>query len=62
MIETLPEVTDGIATARFRYEPTLASDHTGVTAGSLPTSLIASAMAGRRVRATRRWARPMRWT
>ncbi|MBC7295888.1 MAG: DUF1729 domain-containing protein [Dietzia sp.] len=41
-IEALPEVADGVATARFTFEPTLASDHTGVTAGSLPTSLITS--------------------
>ncbi|MGN7155686.1 fatty acid synthase subunit beta domain-containing protein [Dietzia cercidiphylli] len=39
-IEALPEVADGVATARFTFEPTLASDHTGVTAGSLPTPLI----------------------
>ncbi|MDV8000794.1 polyketide synthase [Rhodococcus sp. IEGM 1408] len=43
VIETLPEVSGGAATARFTFEPTLATDHTGVTAGSLPTSLIASA-------------------
>ena len=41
-IEALPEVADGVATARFTFEPTLASDHTGVTAGSLPTPLITS--------------------
>lgn len=43
VIDSLPEVTDGVATARFTFEPTLATDHTGVTAGSLPTDLIASA-------------------
>ena len=42
-IVELPEVTGGTATARFSYEPTLASDHTGVTAGSLPTTLVPSA-------------------
>lgn len=42
VIESLPEVSDGVATARFTFERTLASDHTGVTAGSLPTSVIAS--------------------
>ncbi|TCW26751.1 type I polyketide synthase [Dietzia cinnamea] len=41
-IDALPEVTDGVATARFTFEPTLATDHTGVTAGSLPTSLVPS--------------------
>ncbi|HMT48705.1 MAG TPA: DUF1729 domain-containing protein [Dietzia sp.] len=42
VIDSLPEVDGGVATARFTFDPTLASDHTGVTAGSLPTSLIAS--------------------
>ena len=42
-IPELPEVTDGVATARFTFDPTLASDHTGVTAGSLPTALAPSA-------------------
>ena len=41
--EVRTEVTDGVATARFTFEPTLATDHTGVTAGSLPTSLMPSA-------------------
>nr|WP_238529328.1 type I polyketide synthase [Dietzia alimentaria] len=41
-IAELPEVRDGVATARFRFEQTLATDHTGVTAGSLPASLVPS--------------------
>src|SRR5699024_10930602 len=42
-IAELPEVSGGVATSRFAFEPTLVSDHTGVTAGSLPTDVIASA-------------------
>ncbi|MFI8694217.1 fatty acid synthase subunit beta domain-containing protein [Dietzia maris] len=42
-IDALPEVDGNTATARFTFEPTLAIDHTGVTAGSLPTSVVPSA-------------------
>src|SRR5699024_6505239 len=42
-IAELPEVSGGVATSRFAFEPTLVSAHTGVTAGSLPTDVIASA-------------------
>src|SRR5690625_1147909 len=42
-IDALPEVVDGAAAVRFRYEPSLASDHTGVTAGRLPAELAPSA-------------------
>ena len=42
-IAELPQVSGGVASARFTFDPTLSSDHAGVTAGSLPTSLVASA-------------------
>ena len=42
-IDSLPEVVGGVARARFAFDPTLATDHVGVTAGSLPTGLAPSA-------------------